>query len=128
MQNISNNTGLANIDIINSLANNNALHTININQFWSGALHIRNTVPADNNAIANLLVLGYTVWEEDWSILGSRLTLLAPNILNANTDSNVIAPRMFVRQKIHTFLHDFSIITAEKSKLNFSHLFKIMIL
>ena len=33
LQNISDNTGLANIGAINSLANNNALHAINVNQF-----------------------------------------------------------------------------------------------
>ncbi len=64
MQNISNNTDLANIGAINGLANNNTLHVININQFWGGALHIRNTIPADNNAIANLLVLRHTVWKK----------------------------------------------------------------
>ncbi|GBB91232.1 hypothetical protein RclHR1_01840029 [Rhizophagus clarus] len=56
LQNISDNTGLANIGAINGLANNNALCAINANQFQDGALHIRNTVPADNNAIANPLV------------------------------------------------------------------------
>ncbi len=33
LQNISDNTGIANIGTINSLANNNALHAINANQF-----------------------------------------------------------------------------------------------
>ncbi|CAB4386578.1 unnamed protein product [Rhizophagus irregularis] len=84
LQNISDNTGLANIGAINGLANNNALRAINANQFRGGALHIRNTVPADNNAIANPLVLGHTVWEEDWSISGGRPTHLAPNAPNAN--------------------------------------------
>ncbi|PKY61258.1 hypothetical protein RhiirA4_485976 [Rhizophagus irregularis] len=66
-QNISDNTGIANIGAINGLANNNALRAINVNQFRDGALHIRNTVPTDNNAIANPIVPGHTVWEEDWS-------------------------------------------------------------
>jgi len=56
LQNISDNTGLANIGAINGLANNNALRAINANQFRGGALHTRNTVPADNNAIANPIV------------------------------------------------------------------------
>ncbi len=61
MQNISDNTGIANISAINSLANNNALRAINANQFRGGALHTRNTVPADNNAIANPIVPGHTI-------------------------------------------------------------------
>ena len=65
MQNISDNTGIANIGIINGLANNNALRVINANQFWDEALHTRNTVPADNNAIANSIVPEHTIWEED---------------------------------------------------------------
>ncbi|CAG8652981.1 18386_t:CDS:2, partial [Dentiscutata erythropus] len=40
---------------INELANNNALRNINANKFRGGALQIRNTVPADNNAIATPL-------------------------------------------------------------------------
>ncbi|CAB4401221.1 unnamed protein product [Rhizophagus irregularis] len=84
LQNISDNTGLANIGAINGLANNNALRAINANQFRGGALHTRNTVPADNNAIANPIVPGHTVWEEDWSISGGCPTLLAPNAPNAN--------------------------------------------
>jgi hypothetical protein len=72
LQNISDNTSLANIGAINDLANNNALRTINVNQFRGEAFHIRNTVLADNNAITNPLVLGHTVWEEDWSILGGH--------------------------------------------------------
>ena len=122
MQNISDNTGLANIGTINGLANNNALHAINANQFRGGALHTRNTVPADNNAIANPIVPGHTVWEEDWSISGGRPTLLAPNAPNANAGGNVIAPGMFVRQKIYIFLHDFPTVTAEKSKVKFQSL------
>ena len=111
MQNISNNTGLANIGAINGLANNNALRAINANQFRGGALHTRNTVPADNNAIANPIVPGHTVWEEDWSISGGRPTLLAPNAPNAAMNSNVITPGMFTG----TFLHNFPTVTAEKS-------------
>ncbi|PKK58424.1 hypothetical protein RhiirC2_796324 [Rhizophagus irregularis] len=122
LQNISDNTGLANIGAINGLANNNALRAINANQFRGGALHIRNTVPADNNAIANPLVPGHTVWEEDWSISGGRPTHLAPNAPNANAGGNVIARGMFVGQKIHTFLHDFPTVTAEKSKVKFQSL------
>ena len=122
LQNISDNTGLANIGAINGLANNNALRAINANQFRDGALHIRNTVPADNNAIANPLVPGHTVWEEDWSILDGRPTHLAPNAPNANAGGNVIARGMFVGQKIHTFLHDFPTVTAEKSKVKFQSL------
>ena len=61
MQNISNNTSLANIVIINGLANNNALRTINVNQFRDEAFHIKNTVSADNNAIANSIVPRHTV-------------------------------------------------------------------
>src|SRR6266540_6816571 len=53
LQNISDNTGLANIGVINNLANNNALRAINVNQFRGGVLHIRNTILADNNVIAN---------------------------------------------------------------------------
>src|SRR6266498_3500997 len=67
-----------------------------------GDLHTRNTVPADNNAIANPIVPGHTVWEEDWSISGGRPTLLAPNAPNANAGGNVIAPGIFVGEKIHT--------------------------
>ena len=122
LQNISDNTGLVNIGAINGLANNNALRAINANQFRGGALHTRNTVPADNNAIANPIVPGHTVWKEDWSISGGRPTLLAPNAPNANADGNVIAPGMFVEQKIHTFLHDFPTVTAEKSKVKFQSL------
>ena len=122
MQNISDNTGIANIGAINGLANNNALRAINANQFRGGALHTRNTVPADNNAIANPIVPGHTVWEEDWSISGGRPTLLAPNAPNANAGGNVIAPGMFVGEKIHTFLHDFPTVTAEKSKVKFQSL------
>ena len=122
LQNISDNTGIANIGAINSLANNNALHAINANQFRGGALHTRNTVLADNNAIANLIVSGHTIWEEDWSISGGRPTLLALNASNANAGGNTIAPGMFVRQKIYTFLHDFLTITAEKSKVKFQNL------
>ena len=122
LQNISDNTGLANIGAINSLANNNALRAINANQFRGGALHTRNTVLADNNAIANPIVPGHTVWEEDWSISGGRPTLLAPNAPNADAGGNVIAPGMFVGEKIHTFLHDFPTVTAEKSKVKFQSL------
>ncbi len=61
LQNISDNTGIANISAINSLANNNALHAINVNQFQDGVLHIRNTVSADNNVIANLIIPKHTV-------------------------------------------------------------------
>ena len=122
MQNISDNTGLANISTINSLANNNALHAINANQFQGRALHTKNTVLADNNAIANPIVPGYTVWKEDWSISGGRPILLAPNASNANAGDNVIAPGMFVGQKIHTFLYDFPTVTAEKSKVKFQSL------
>jgi hypothetical protein len=122
LQNISDNTDLANIGAINGLTNNNALRGINANQFRGGALHIRNTVPADNNAIANPLVPGHTVWDEDWSISGGRPTLLAPNAPNANAGGNVIAPGMFIGQKIYTFLHDFPTITAEKSKVKFQNL------
>src|SRR6266542_4409228 len=96
LQNISDNTGIANIGAINGLANNNALRTINANQFRDGALHTRNTVPADNNVIANLIIPGHTIWEEDWSISGGRPILLAPNSPNANTRGNTIAPGMFV--------------------------------
>ncbi|GBB87013.1 hypothetical protein RclHR1_13470009 [Rhizophagus clarus] len=110
------------IGAINGLANNNALRAINANQFRGGALHIRNTVPADNNAIANPLVPGHTVWEEDWSISGGRPTHLAPNAPNANAGGNVITRGMFVGQKIHTFLHDFPTVTAEKSKVKFQSL------
>ena len=95
------------------------MRAINVNQFRDGALHTRNTVPADNNAIANPIVSGHTVWEEDWSISGGRPTLLAPNAPNANARGNVIAYGMFVRQKIYTFLHDFPTITAKKSKVKF---------
>ena len=122
LQNISDNTGIANIGAINGLANNNALRAINANQFRGGALHTRNTVPADNNAIANPIVPGHTIWEEDWSISGGRPTLLAPNAPNANAGGNTIAPGMFVGQKIYTFLHDFPTITAEKSKVKFQNL------
>ncbi|CAB4384727.1 unnamed protein product [Rhizophagus irregularis] len=100
LQNISDNTGLANIGAINGLANNNALRAINANQFRGGALHIRNTVPADNNAIANPLVLGHTVWEEDWSISGGRPTHLAPNAPNANAGGNVIARGMLELEQV----------------------------
>ena len=122
MQNISDNTSIANIGAINSLANNNALRAINANQFRGEALHTRNTVPADNNAIANSIVPGHTIWKEDWSISGGRPTLLAPNAPNANAGGNTIAPGMFVGQKIYTFLHDFPTITAEKSKVKFQNL------
>ena len=128
MQNISDNTGLANIGAINGLANNNALRAINANQFRGGALHTRNTVPADINAIANPIVPGHTVWEEDWSISGGRPTLLAPNAPNANAGGNVIAPGMFVGQKIHTFYMTFQQLLLKNLKLNFSRLFKVMIL
>jgi hypothetical protein len=64
LQNISDNTGLANISAINGLVNNNALHAINANQLQGGAFYIRNTAPADNNAIANPLIPGHTIWEE----------------------------------------------------------------
>ncbi|CAG8461038.1 7381_t:CDS:2 [Acaulospora morrowiae] len=65
LQNISNNTNLANLRAINKLANNNTLHNINANQFGGGALQIRNIVPADNNTIAIPLVLAHTVFDED---------------------------------------------------------------
>ena len=87
LQNISDNIGLANIGAINSLVNNNALRAINANQFWDEALYTRNTVPADNNAIANSLVSRHTVWEEDWFILGGHPILLALNAPNANSRS-----------------------------------------
>ncbi len=119
MQNINNNTGLANIGTINGLANNNALCAINVNQFWDEALHIRNTVSVDNNAIANSLVSEHIIWKEDWSISDGHPTLLASNTPNANVGSNVITPEMFIGQKIHTFLHDFLTITAKKSKVKF---------
>ncbi|PKY62463.1 hypothetical protein RhiirA4_488961 [Rhizophagus irregularis] len=54
-----------------------------------GALHTRNTVPANNNAIANLIVPGHTIWEENWSISGGCPILLAPNAPNANAGSNI---------------------------------------
>ncbi|CAG8599598.1 4331_t:CDS:2 [Acaulospora morrowiae] len=84
LQNINDNTGLADLGAINRLANNNALRAINVNQFRSGALHIRNTVPVNNNAIAIPLVLAHTVFDKDWLISGGRPTDLAPNALNAN--------------------------------------------
>ncbi len=107
MQNISDNTDIANIGAINGLANNNALRTINANQFRGRALHTRNTVSADNNAITNLIISGYTIWKEDWSISGSYPTLLASNVPNANAGGNTIVSGMFVGQKIYTFLYDF---------------------
>ena len=61
LQNISDNTGIANIGTINGLANNNALRAINANQFRGGALHTRNTILADNNAIANPIIPGHTI-------------------------------------------------------------------
>ena len=122
MQNISDNTSIANIGAINGLANNNALRAINANQFQGRTLHIRNTVPADNNAIANPIVPGHTIWEEDWYISGGCLTLLALNAPNANAGGNTIAPGMFVGEKIYTFLHDFPTITTEKSKVKFQNL------
>ncbi len=122
LQNISDNIGIANIGTINGLANNNALRAINANQFRGRALHTRNTILADNNAIANPIVPGHTIQEEDWSISGGRPTLLASNAPNANAGGNTIAPGMFVRQKIYTFLHDFLTITAEKSKVKFQNL------
>ena len=122
MQNISNNTGFANIDVINGLANNNILRAININQFWGRALHIRNTIPADNNVIANPIISEHTVWKEDWSISDDLSILLALNASNANAEGNTIALEMFVKQKIYTFLHDFSIIVAKKSKVKFQNL------
>ncbi|PKK56726.1 hypothetical protein RhiirC2_799398, partial [Rhizophagus irregularis] len=76
----------------------------------------------DNNAIANPIVPGHTVWEENWSISDGRPTLLALNALNTNAGGNVITPGMFVRQKIYTFLHDFPTITAKKSKVKFQNL------
>ncbi|CAB4381581.1 unnamed protein product [Rhizophagus irregularis] len=103
LQNISDNTGLANIGAINGLANNNALRAINANQFRGGALHIRNTVPADNNAIANPLVPEHTVWEEDWSISGGRPTHLAPNAPNANAGEEI--ERYSAQQILGTTLH-----------------------
>ncbi|CAG8477431.1 8168_t:CDS:2 [Acaulospora morrowiae] len=54
------NTGLADLGAINELANNNALCAINVNQFRGGALRIRNTVPANNNAITTPLVPAHT--------------------------------------------------------------------
>ncbi|CAG8705361.1 17962_t:CDS:2, partial [Acaulospora morrowiae] len=48
------------LKVINGLANNNALRNINANQFKGGALQIRNTVPANNNAIAIPLVPAHT--------------------------------------------------------------------
>ena len=65
MQNISDNTNLANLGAINRLANNNALHAINVNQFRGRSFQIRNTVLADNNAIATPLVPGYTIFNEN---------------------------------------------------------------
>jgi len=122
LQNISDNTGIANIGTINGLANNNALRAINANQFRGGALYTRNTVPADNNVIANPIVPGHTIWKENWSISGDRPTFLTSNALNANARGNTIAPEMFVGQKIYTFLHDFPTITAKKSKVKFQNL------
>ncbi|CAG8551141.1 3346_t:CDS:2 [Paraglomus brasilianum] len=52
MDYLNDNTGLANLGAINGLANNNALRAINANQFRGGNSSIRNTVPANNNAIA----------------------------------------------------------------------------
>jgi len=122
LQNISDNTSLANIGAINGLANNNALRAINVNQFRGEVLYIRNTVLADNNAIANLLVSRHTVWKENWSILDGCSTLLVLNTPNVNVGGNVIASEIFVKQKIHIFLHDFPTITAKKSKVKFQSL------
>ena len=70
LQNISDNTNLTNLHAINGLANNNALRNINANQLRGGALHIRNTVPADNNAIATPLVPAHTIFDKDWLTSG----------------------------------------------------------
>ncbi|CAG8634663.1 8186_t:CDS:2 [Paraglomus brasilianum] len=100
LQNISDNTGLADLGAINGLANNNALRNINANQFRGGALQIRNTVPADNNAIAIHvpLVPAHTVFDENWLISGGRPTELAPNAPNANAGGNTIAPGIRIGQ------------------------------
>ncbi|CAG8697394.1 10123_t:CDS:1, partial [Acaulospora morrowiae] len=90
--------GLADLGAINGLANNNALRAININQFRGGALQIRNTVPANNNAIAISLVLTHTVFNEDWLISSEQPTDLIPNAPNANTGGNTIAPGIRIRQ------------------------------
>ncbi|CAG8790271.1 15408_t:CDS:1, partial [Acaulospora morrowiae] len=83
---------------INGLANNNALRNINANQFRDGALQIRNTVSADNNAIAIPLVPAHTVFDEDWSIAGGQPTDLAPNAPNANAGGNTISPGIRIGQ------------------------------
>ena len=101
LQNISDNTGLADLGAINGLANNNALRNINANQFRGGALQIRNTVPADNNAIATLLVPAHTVFDEDWLISDGRPTDLAPNAPNANVEGNTIALEVHIGQDLY---------------------------
>ncbi|CAB4431709.1 unnamed protein product [Rhizophagus irregularis] len=78
---------------------NNTLHAINANQFRGGALHTRNTVPANNNAIANLIVPGHTIWEENWSISGGCPILLAPNAPNANAGTDHLAMALTISKE-----------------------------
>ncbi|CAG8439545.1 10941_t:CDS:2 [Acaulospora morrowiae] len=92
------NINLANLGAIKGLANNNALCNINANQFRDGALQIKNTVPADNYAIAIPLVPAHIVFNEDWSIAGEQPTDLAPNAPNANAIGNTIAPGIRIEQ------------------------------
>ncbi len=54
--------------------------------------------------------------------IGWSPNTFSPNTSNANASSNIIAPGMFVGQKIYTFLYDFPIIIAKKSKVKFQNL------
>ncbi|CAG8463632.1 17194_t:CDS:2 [Acaulospora morrowiae] len=100
LQNISDNTNLADLGAIIGLANNNVLRAINANQFKGGALHIRNIVSANNNAIATPLVLAHTIFDEDWLISGGRPTDLTPNAPNANAGSNTIVADIHIGKPV----------------------------
>ncbi|CAG8542792.1 15309_t:CDS:2 [Acaulospora morrowiae] len=115
LQNISDNTNLANFGAINGLANNNALHNINANQFKGRALQIRNTVPTDNNAIAIPLVPAHIVFYEDWSIAGRQPTDLASNAPNANAGGNTIAPDL--KKELYDVFQDSFEILSDNAKL-----------
>ena len=119
LQNIGDNTNLADLNAIRTLTNN-GIRAINAGQFRGRARAIRDNAPANGNALAQPLVPLPTVFDEDWSIAGGRPTDLPPTAPQANAGGNYVAPEMKVGQEIYVLVTDFPTINAQKSKYYFN--------
>jgi len=121
LQNITANTGVATLNAINALTNNQ-IRAIDVARFRGRARTIRETAPANGNLPARPLVPPHSVWDEDWITSGGQPTDLAPNPPNAGNNGNVVAPSITIGQVIDYFRREYPTITAEKSQLIFHSL------